>query len=129
MKHKFVYTIGAVVLFIFGSIFLIWPVLGLKLYGYDVSIIDLAPTIARYWGSAFVGVAFILWLGRTGQTGSIGINAINYGGFALSLSGLVVAVLDVIGGGPNALIWLSIALYAVFSVLFGLLVFKKKQAV
>ena len=49
---------------------------------------------------------------------SIGIRVIIYGGFALSFSGLVVSVLDMIGGGLNALIWLTIALYAVFSVLF-----------
>ena len=126
MKHKLVYTIGAVVLFIFGLLFLIWPALGLRLYGYEVGVLDLATTIARYWGSAFVGVGFILYLGRKGQSDSIGIRAINYGGFALCLSGLVVAVLDVIDGGLNALIWLTIALYALFTVLFGLLVYKNK---
>jgi hypothetical protein len=126
MKHKFVYLLAAIVLFIFGFLYLVAPVPGLKIYGYDVSAADLAVTIARYWGSAFVGLAFILWLGRKAQAGSIGVSAINYGGFAVSLSGLIVAVLDVIGGGPNALIWLTIALYAIFSVLFGLLVFKKK---
>jgi hypothetical protein len=126
MKHKLVYTIGAIVLFIFGFLFLIAPIFGLRLYGYDVSAADLAPTIARYWGSAFIGVAFILLTGRNAQADSIGVNAINYGGFALSLSGLAVSVLDVVGGTPNALIWLTVALYAVFTVLFGLLLFKKK---
>ena len=126
MKHKMVYAVAAIVLFIFGFLFLITPVFGLRLYGYDVSAVDLAPTIARYWGSAFIGVAFILWLGQKGQADSIGVTAINYGGFALSLSGLVVSVLDVVGGGPNALIWLTVALYAVFTVLYGMLAFKKK---
>ena len=126
MKHKLVYTAGAIVLFIFGFLFLIAPVPGLRMYGYDVSAADLAPTIARYWGSAFIGVAFILWLARFAQADSMGVRAINYGGFALCLSGLVVSVLDVIGGGPNALIWLTIALYAVFSVLYGLLLVKKQ---
>ncbi len=126
MKHKTVYLVGAIVLFVFGFLFLIAPVFGLRLYGYDISAADLAPTIARYWGSAFIGVAFMLWLGRWAQADSIGVHAINYGGFALSLSGLVVAVLDVIGGGPNALIWLTVALYAVFAVLFGWLAFKKQ---
>ncbi len=126
MKHKMIYTLAAIVLFVFGFLYLVAPMPGLRIYGYDVSAADLAVTIARYWGSAFVGLAFMLWLGRKAQTGSIGVMAINYGGFAVSLSGLVVAVLDVIGGGPNALIWLSIALYAIFSVLFGVLVFKKK---
>ena len=125
MKHKTIYLAGAIVLFIFGFLYLIAPVPGLRIYGYDVSAADLAVTIARYWGSAFIGVAFILFLARGAQAGSIGVRAINYGGFALSLSGLGVAVLDVIGGGPNALIWLTIALYAIFAVLFGLLTFKK----
>lgn len=126
MKHKTIYTASAIVLFIFGFLFLIAPVPGLRMYGYDISAADLAPTIARYWGSAFIGLAFILWVARLAQTDSIGVRAINYGGFAVCLSGLVVSILDVIGGGPNALIWLTIALYAVFAVLFGLLLFKKK---
>ena len=126
MNHKVVYTAGAVVLFIFGFLFLIAPVFGLNLYGYGVSAADLAPTIARYWGSAFVGVAFILVKGRQGQADSNGVAAINYGGFALSLSGLIVSVFDVLGGGPNALIWSTVALYAVFTVLYGLLLIKKK---
>jgi len=126
MKHKTIYFAGAIVLFIFGFLYLVAPVPGLRIYGYDVNAADLAVTIARYWGSAFIGVAFILFLARGAQADSIGVRAINYGGFALSLSGFVVAVLDVIGGGPNALIWLTIALYAVFSVLFGLLTFRKK---
>lgn len=126
MNHKLVYTVGAIVLFIFGFLFLIAPVPGLRMYGYDISAADLAPTIARYWGSAFVGVAFILWLARFGQEDSVGVRAINYGGFALSFSGLIVSILDVISGGPNALIWLTIALYAVFSVLYGLLLVKKQ---
>ena len=126
MKHKVVYTAAAVVLFIFGFLFLIAPVFGLNLYGYGVSAADLAPTIARYWGSAFVGVAFILVNGRQGQADSIGIKAINYGGFAMSLSGLIVAVFDVLGGRANALIWLTVALYAVFTILYALLLFQKK---
>jgi hypothetical protein len=125
MKHKTLFTAGAIVLFIFGFLYLVAPVFGLRIYGYGVSAADLAPTIARYWGSAFIGMAFTLWLGRDAQADSIGMRAIVYGGFALSLSGLAVAILDVVGGGPNALIWLTIVLYAVFSVLFGLRLFKK----
>jgi hypothetical protein len=125
MKHKNIFLAGAIVLFVFGFLFLIAPVFGLRLYGYDVSAADLAPTIARYWGSAFLGMAFTLLLGRKTQADSIGVKAITYGGFALTLSGLAVSVLDVVGGGSNALIWLTVALYAIFSVLFGLLLFKK----
>ena len=126
MNHKIVYTIGAVVLFIFGFGFLIAPVLVLNLYGYGVSAADLAPNIARYWGSAFIGVAFILVKGRQAQADSHGVMAINYGGFALSLSGLVVSVFDMLSGRPNALIWLTVALYAIFTVLYAWLIFTKK---
>ncbi len=67
----------------------------------------------------------ILWLARNAQADSIGVKAITYGGFVLAVSGLVAAVIDFLYGNPNAVIWLSIGLYALFAVLYGILVFKK----
>jgi hypothetical protein len=35
-----------------------------------------------------------------------------------------VAVIDLLIGSSNALVWLNIALYAIFAALFGILTFK-----
>lgn len=110
---------------IFGLLWLVIPTVGLRLFGHDVVTNDLASTIARFWGSAFVGMAIMLWLARLGQSDSIAVRAIVYGGFVVAVTGLFAAIMDVLYAGPNALIWLSIALYAIFSVWFGIVAFKK----
>jgi len=53
------------------------------------------------------------------------VKAITYGGFVLAVTGLVAAVIDYLYGNPNAVIWLSIGLYALFAILYGILLFKK----
>jgi len=110
---------------LYGLLWLVIPTIGLALHGHDVTTNDLASTIARFWGSAFVGMAIMLWLARLGQSDSIAVRAIVYGGFVVAVTGLFAAIMDVLYAGPNALIWLSIALYAIFSVWFGIVAFKK----
>lgn len=127
MKHKLLFLVGAIVLFIYGLLWLVIPAVGLNLHGHDVQVNDLASIIARYWGSAFVGIGIILWVARFGQSDSIAVRGILYGGFVMCVTGLVAAIIDMLFGNPNALIWLSIILYAIFSVWFGLLVFKKGE--
>ncbi len=95
------------------------------MFGHDVQVNDLASILARYWGSAFIAIAVILWLARNGEANSLAVRDITVGGFALALTGLVAAVIDWLYGNPNVMIWLSIGLYALFGVLHGILLFKK----
>ena len=125
MKHKIMFTSGAIVLFIYGLLWLILPAVGLNLYGHNVVATDLASLIARYWGSAFIGTGVILWLAKEAEAESKAVKAIIAGGFVLCVTGLVVGLIDKFSGGPNAVIWVTIALYALFSVWFGLYLFKK----
>jgi len=67
----------------------------------------------------------ILWLARNGQADSTAVRGIIYGGFALAVTGLAAAVIDWLYGNPNGVIWLSIGLYALFAILYGILAFKK----
>ncbi len=125
MTHKNVFVLSGVVLLIFGLVWFLIPNVGLAVFGHDVQVNDLAAILTRYWGSAFIAIAVILWLTRSAQADSIGVKAITYGGFALAVTGLVAAVIDWLYGNPNAVIWLSIGLYALFAVLYGILLFKK----
>jgi hypothetical protein len=125
MSHKLLFICAAVVLLVYGLIWLVIPAFGLGLYGHTVAVHDLASIIARYWGSAFIGVAVLLWLARNGQADSIAVRAIVMGGLVLAVTGLMAGIIDVVFGEPNAMIWVTIVLYALFSVWFALIAFKK----
>jgi len=125
MTHKLLFTCGAVVLLVFGLLWLVIPATGLQIFGHTAGVYDLGSIIARYWGSAFLGLALILWMGRNGQADSIGVRAILYGGLVMSVTGLYCGIIDMLFGGPGAMIWLTIVLYALFSVWFLLVALKK----
>jgi len=125
MKHKTLFTAGSIGLGIFGFLCLVAPSFGLSLFSHDIATTDPAAIVTRYWGSAFIGISLILYMAREGQVDSIGVRAIIYGGFALCITGLAAALNDVFAGTTNALIWLMVALYAIFSVGFGYFIFKK----
>lgn len=125
MTHKNVFIASGIVLLIFGLVWFIIPNVGLKVFGHDLAVNDLPCILTRYWGSAFIAIAVILWLSRNGQADSIAIRGITYGGFVLAITGLVAALIDMLYGTPSAMIWLSIGLYALFAVLYGILAFKK----
>jgi len=125
MKHRTLFIAGSIVMVIFGFLWLVAPAFGLQLYGHAVGTNDLACLVTRYWGSAFLGLGVILYMAREGQSDSIAVRAIIYGGFVMSITGLAAALNDVFVGETNALIWVSVALYVLFSVWFGYFAFKK----
>lgn len=43
----------------------------------------------------------------------------------MCVTGLVGALIDALWGGSNNLIWLPVALYIIFGIWFGALLFKK----
>ena len=125
MSHKLLFTCGAVVLAIFGLLWLVIPATGLAIFGHTVASYDLGSIIARYWGSAFLGVAVILWLARNSQADSTSVRAIILGGLVMSVTGLYCGIIDMLFGSPSAMIWLTIVLYALFSVWFAVVALKK----
>ena len=125
MTHKMLFIATAVVLIIFGLIWFFIPNIGLNVYGHELQVNDLACIITRYWGSAFIALAVILWLAREGQSDSIAVRAIIIGGFVLAVTGLIASIIDMLFGDANAVLWLNIALYGLFGVLYGILAFKK----
>lgn len=122
MKHGLFMTIAAILALIFGLAFLLVPAQFLGLYG-----LSLDPSfqwIARYLGSAFAGLAVLTWMGRNVPSGPA-LRAILMGDFVVSLTGLVVAVLDRLYGEGNSLVWLTVVLYLLLTLGFGYFVFVK----
>jgi len=122
MKLSLFMTLAAVAAFLFGLAFLLVPGSTLSLYG-----ITLDPSgewVARYLGSAFLGIAAITWLGRSATSGS-GLRAILEGGFVVSITGLLVAIFDRVYGPGNMLVWSTVVIYLLLSLGFGYFVFMK----
>ena len=126
MKHRTLFIVGAILLLIYGLLWFVLPAVGLNLHGHDVTTTDLASVITRYWGSAYIAIAVILWMAKEADADSIGVRAIITGGFVMLVLGLLAAINDVLYGGPNAVIWVAVALYVIFGIWFGVLLFKKK---
>lgn len=125
MTHKILFIATAILLLFFGLIWFFIPHVGLVVYGHDVEVHSLASILTRYWGSAFLALAVILWLARNGQADSIAVRAIIIGGFVLAVTGLIASIIDKLFGAANNMLWLNILLYGGFGVLYGYLVFKK----
>ncbi len=128
LKHKTLFIVGAIILFLYGLLWFIIPGVGLNLHGHDVTATDLGSVIARYWGSTFLATGVILWLARKGDDDSYGVRAIIWGGLVMCVTGLVAAIIDMMVTDVNGMIWISIVLYAVFSVWFAILAFRKPAA-
>ncbi|MBE0686638.1 MAG: hypothetical protein IH585_11635 [Anaerolineaceae bacterium] len=124
MNHKVLFTVSSIVLLIFGLTWILIPDIGLSLYG--ISPIDIATGfVTRYWGSAYLGLAVLLWLSRKATADNIAVRGIIIGGFIMAISGLIVAISDAFWGISNNVIWSSVLLYGIFTIWFGLLMLKK----
>jgi hypothetical protein len=114
-------TVAAVGALLFGVAFLLVPANVLSLYG-----ITLDPSnqwVARYFGSALLGLAAINWLGRAATSGPA-LRAILVGGFVVTITGLVVAIFELLYGSGNMLVWSTVVIYLLLSLGFGDFVFR-----
>ncbi len=122
MKLNTFMAIAAVLAFVFGLGFLLFPAQLISSYG--VTLEAGGQWVGRYLGSAFIGIGVLTWLARNAEKGGA-LRAILLGDFALSAIGLVVAILDIIYGPGNALVWSTVAIYLFLTVGFGYFQFVK----
>jgi hypothetical protein len=124
MKLGSFMTIAAVIALLFGLAFILIPVQLMATYGVTLEIAG--QFVARYLGSAFIGIAVITWLARNAAM-SDALRAVLLGGLAVSATGLVVAFLQTFSGTTNALVWLNVVIYAFLAAGFGFFLFGKSQ--
>ena len=122
MKLSTFMAIAAFIALGFGLAFILVPTQTMSLYG--VALEEGGQWLGRYLGSAFIGVAVLTWLSRKAPQGEA-LRAVVLGDFVLSVTGLIVAVLDVIYGSGNALTWSTVAIYLFLTVGFGYFQFVK----
>lgn len=123
MKFSLLMIVTAVVALIFGLGFILVPAQSLSLYGVTLNLSGLF--VARYFGSALLGVAVLAWLARNAPA-SIARQAIVLGLFVLSVTGFVVALFDKFMGPANALVWINVVIYLLLALGFGYFAFIKK---
>lgn len=121
MKRDLFMSIAAVVAVLFGLSFLLMPVQTMTMYGVDLDISG--QFIARYLGSAFLGIGIVNWLARSSED-SKALRAVLLGFFIVSLTGLIVAVFDATTGIGNSLVWSTVVIYLLLSAGFGYFSFK-----
>lgn len=122
MRFSTFLSLAAFAALVFGLAFLLVPVKTFEMYG-----INLDPSgefIARYFGSAFIGVAAITWLGRFANPRGSGARAIILGDFILCITGGIVALFETAHGVGNDFVWSTVAIYFLLAIGFGYYYFK-----
>jgi hypothetical protein len=115
--------IAGIVALIFGLGFFFIPGQVLSLYGDKPDV--LAQFLARYFGSALLGVGVLLLAVRKSKTREDAIKGGTLGLLVLSIAGLIVSIWDMIAGVSNDLLWLNIVVYGLLGIGFGYFYFKK----
>ena len=122
MKLGTFMAIAAVIAFVFGLAFILVPVQTMAMYG--VTLDESGLWLGRFLGSAFIGIAVVSWFARNAdQNGAL--RAIVLGFFVLSITGLIVAVLDGLYGSGNNLVWSTVVIYLFLALGFGYFQFIK----
>ncbi|MFC2028672.1 hypothetical protein ACFLTX_01970 [Chloroflexota bacterium] len=122
MKRSNFYSIAGIVAFLFGLAFILFPIPTMTFFGETLD--EAGAFMARYFGSALLGVSLILWYARSSAI-SQALLAINFGGLVISVTGLVVALLEFFSSVGNAMVWIVVAIYLLLSLGFGYYHFKK----
>jgi len=120
MKLNTLMMVAAIVALIFGLGFILAPVASIGLYGNTLE--GVGVFVARYFGAALLGYAFLAWLNR--NSASMGVRA---GFFAAMVLGFVVSLYDAVAGTHNALVWLNVVIYLLLALGFGYFTFMKKD--
>ena len=115
---KTLFTFHAFVTWLFGLALLLVPVAFLGAYGINAD--PGGAAIARLLGGAFIGLGLMAWLARTAAP-SEALRAIILGIAVVATLGTLVSIHGVLSGATNGLGWLTVVLYGVFAVGFGML--------
>jgi hypothetical protein len=108
---------------VYGLGFILIPNQFLSLYGVELN--EPGIFVARYFGSALLGVAVTWFTARKAKSIEAMTKGGLLGGLVLGATGLIVALWDALAGPANSFIWINPVLYAFIAIGFGYFYFKK----
>ena len=120
MKVNTFVVIAAVLALLFGLAFFLIPAQFITIYGLKLD--PLGQFMARYFGSALLGVAVLNWFARN-QVSRVTLVT----DFVLSIAGLVVGFWQALSGLGNSLVWTTVIIYLVLTLGFGYYYFLKQE--
>ena len=122
MKVNTLVVVAAVLALLFGLAFFLIPAQFITIYGLKLE--PLGQFMARYFGSALLGVAALNWFARN-QVSRVVILA----DFVLSVAGLVVGFWQAISGLGNSLVWTTVIIYLFLALGFGYYSFLNQESI
>jgi hypothetical protein len=117
MKLNTLLSIAGLVALLFGLAFLLAPVQTMDMYGVTLDISG--QYVARYLGSAFLGLGVLNWSARNAKPNEAGVRAIILGGVILSITGFIASLFDVFTGPGNNLVWSTVVIYFFLMLGYG----------
>jgi hypothetical protein len=127
MSYRMMFTINAVILAIFGALFMIMPEFVLTQFKSEVYISNLF--VMRLFGSALLLSGIFLWVLKDAIPAKMQKNiaflllAYSLGGFVMSVLGMTsIGILRVNG-------WVLLVLFGLFSMLYGYILFLQPKHV
>ena len=124
MSRSTFLVIAAVIALVYGLGFILAPAWTMTFYGVTLDVSG--QWMARYLGSAFIGICVISYLARNAEP-SEGLSAVMIGSLVLCITGAIVAFFDAISGEGNSLVWINVALYLLLAVGFFYYQFVKAE--
>jgi len=122
MKLNNFLSIAGILALLFGLAFLFVPVQTMAMYGVTLDISG--QYVARYLGSAFLGLGVLNWSARNAKPNDGGVRAIILGGVILSITGFIASLFDVFTGPGNNLVWSTVAIYFFLMLGYGYFQFR-----
>ncbi len=126
MSYRFMFTINAVLVAIFGVAFMIMPEFVLSQFGAEVYVATLF--ITRFFGSALLMSGIFLWFlkdilpAKMQKNLAMLLLAYSIGGFVMSLLGITsIGVLRTNG-------WVMLVLFGLFSLVYAYILFLQPKA-
>lgn len=109
--------IAAIICFVFGVGMVVLPYQVVSIYGTQLDVSG--QFMARYFGSALLGLTVLFFLMRSASSLGSLIKAGLLAGFVWGVFLLIVSIWDTFAGTHNALVWLNVVLGVVFTAGFG----------
>ena len=124
MKLSTLFTINAIVAFLFGLTFVLVPGTAMSFYGITLSLGGII--VAQLFGASLLGYAVLTWSARNAGE-SEARNAIVLAMVLSETIGFIVALLGQLSGAVNGLGWSTVLIYLVLALGFGYFQFMKQS--